>query len=459
MASVLEVVFVAKRPSINRRSFLGVAVGTVAVAAVGCGGDDGGEAAGVGGSGSGGAGTGGAGTGGVGTGGAGTGGAGTGGAGTGGAGTGGAGTGGAATGGTATGGAGTGGAGTGGAGTGGAATGGATGGAATGGAGTGGVATGGAATGGAAGAATGGAGGAGSESGLVALVRGTDVIQATQDAIAAMGGFPDLTGRTVMLRPNAIDTAPPGSVNPDVIRGVIRAVRAAGTPSSIIVADDTFTGATLTRMQNNGILAAAEAEGATCVGLEGGATTLSSPAGANEWSGGIPFYSAVLEVDYLINVPVCKTHGSANFSMALKAWYGNVPSSARNQSHMNVTTISNTMAEMHLVKQEDFVVLDATSCLLTGGPQVGNGTVAQPGIVVASRDPILADVTGLCILKHYLEQTGTSNSRITNSTPWAQPQIVRAMALTALGFITGQQRFPYASQGIDEIDTIMSYRD
>jgi len=373
---------VAERAPISRRGFIEAALGTVAIAGVGCGGD-GGEAASAGG-----------------------------------------------------------------------ATSGSTGGASTGGAATGGV--GGLAAGG---TASGGAGGAGGDSALVALVRGADVIQATQDAITALGGLPDLTGLTVMLRPNAIDVAPPGSVNPDVIRGVIRAIRAAGTPASIVVADDTFTGATLTRMENNGIRAAAEAEGATCLGLEGGDTTRSSPEGADEWPDGIAFYTAVLEADYLINIPVCKTHGSANFSMALKGWYGNVPGSARTQSHSNVATISRTMAEMHLVKREDFVVLDATSCLLTGGPQVGGGVVAEPGIVVATRDAIAADVTGLCILKHHLQQTGTSNSRISDTAVWDQPQIARAMALASLGWLTGKQSFPYRSQGIDEIATLMAYRD
>ncbi|MBN2197155.1 MAG: DUF362 domain-containing protein [Polyangiaceae bacterium] len=306
-----------------------------------------------------------------------------------------------------------------------------------------------------------GTGGTTGDQPLVALVRRTDAIQATQDAIAAMGGFPDLTGQQVMLRPNAIDVAPPGSVNPDVIRGVIRAILAAGTPAGIVVADDTFTGATLDRMERNGIRAAAEAEGATCVGLEGGPTTDARPAGVEEWPGdGIPFYDAVRDADYVVNIPVCKTHGVTRFSMALKAWYGNVPGGARSHSHSNVTLISNALAEMHLVRKEDFVVLDATSCLLSGGPQVGSAAdVANPEIVVASRDPILADVTGLCILRHYIEQTQTDNWTLTSNGVWEHPQIVRAMALTALGWVTSKQSYSYSAQGIDEIATIMAYRE
>jgi uncharacterized protein (DUF362 family) len=289
------------------------------------------------------------------------------------------------------------------------------------------------------------------------MVRATDVIQATIDAINAAGGFPDLTGKVVMLRPNAIDTASPGSTNPDVIRGVIRAIKAKGTPTSIIVADDTFTGGTIGRMTANGIKAAADAEGATCLELKGNTPTVVNAAAATAWSGKIDFYSAVLAADYIVNIPVCKTHGSANFSMALKAWYGNTPT--RNHNHNNVATISNVMAEMHLARQEDFVVLDATKCLLTGGPQVGTGKTASPGIVVATKDPIAADVTGLCIIKHYLQQGGVANTRITNSTVWAQPQIARAMALKLSNWLTAKQSFTYAATGISEVATIMAYRD
>lgn len=260
-----------------------------------------------------------------------------------------------------------------------------------------------------------------------------------------------------MLRPNAIDVAPPGCVNPDVIRGVIRAIRAKGTPSSILVADDTFTEATLTRMETNGIAAAATGEGATPVGLETGTQTTVSPTGATNWPNGLPFHDAVLDADYVISMPVCKTHSSANFTMAIKLWYGNVPQSARIQNHSNVTTLGYTMAEMHLVRTPDFVVLDATQCLLTGGPQVGNGTVADPGIVVATPDAIAADITGLCILKHYLEQTGTSNNRISGSV-WEQPQIVRAMELAFPGWLASQQNFSYFATGISEADTIMAQR-
>jgi uncharacterized protein (DUF362 family) len=313
---------------------------------------------------------------------------------------------------------------------------------------------------------------------LVGMVRNTDVIAATMAAIDAVGGFPDLTGKVVMLRPNMIDTvsgstgsapvpANPGSVNPDVIRGVIRAIKAKGTPKSILVAEWAFTGA-LTNSggtgvaDRNGIAAAVKAEGATLLDIKSSPSPKTvSPAGATNWPSGIPMYQAVLDAEYIVNIPVCKTHGSANFSMALKGWYG----CQDNHSHPSASgtetakvRLCNLMPEIHLAKKEDFVVLDATKCLLTGGPQVGSGKTAAPGIVVASKDAIAVDVTGVCILKHYMATTSTANTNITGSSVWEQPQIARAMQLTALGWLTSKQNFPYSATGIDEAATIMAYR-
>lgn len=295
---------------------------------------------------------------------------------------------------------------------------------------------------------------------LVTMVRNSDVIKATMDAIAGAGGLPDLSGKVVLLKVNAIDKAPPGSVSPDVVRGVIRAVKAKGTPSKIVVADDAFTGALATLAATNGIGAATTGEGATLLDLKSGKTTSSLPAGATAslWSGGgIPMYSEFLSADYVINVAVCKTHGNAVFSMAMKNWYGAQTNTGHN--HNNVTILGNAMAEIHLARKENFVVLDATQCLLTGGPQVGNGKTASPGIVVASADAIAVDVTGLCILKHYLQTTGTSNTRVSGTSVWAQSQVAHAMELSGLGWLTSKQNFPYAAVGIDEAATIMAYRE
>ena len=425
------------KPGISRRDFVGVSIGAVVIAGVGCGSSDnkqggaggqpgvGGNSMGGAGSSAGGAGTGGAGTGGAGTGGAGTDGGATGGksSGAGGAATGGksSGAGGAATGGTST------------------AKGGAS---ATGGA----NATGGTTAAGGA-VATGGTSSAGTDvTPLVALVRDTDVATATMTAIAKIG-LPDLKGKKVLIRPNQIEGKPDGTTNPEVIRGVIRAIKAAssGAPASITVADDAFSGnGAIANMATNGVAKVCTDEGgATTMDLSGTATTNVKPANAAAWTNGIDFYNTVSGADYVINVPRCKTHSAANFSMALKAWFG----SLKRPSDLH-TGIMNRAPEAHLARKEDLVVLDASRCMITGGPTAG-GTMKDSNVIVVSKDAIAADVTGIAIIRY---NGGTL------AAPWTQAQIKRALAIAVPGWLTAQADFPYWSSGVTEIADIMAKR-
>ena len=335
-------------------------------------------------------------------------------------------------------------------------------GASAGGGGAGTTAGGGAATGGtpgtpAGGAATGGAGagGSGSTSGtpLVSMVRGTDWVQATQDAIAAAGGLPDLSGKTVMLRPNVISTSANSTTSKDVIQGVIRAVKAKN-PAKIIVGEDGWNtgGDTLGAMTTLGITAVCTAESTTAMpvtpmDLSKQTYTTRTNANASSYPNGVSFSDPVYNADYVIAIPICKTHGQSRYTMAFKLWYGNVPGAGR--LHPSAATFT-APAELYLIKKADFVVLDATKCMTTGGPD--SGTMAQSKIVVASKDAIAADVTGLCILKY-----NGSTVIATQADAWTINQVARALALKFPGWLAAKAQFPYVSQGVTEAATIMGY--
>jgi uncharacterized protein (DUF362 family) len=309
------------------------------------------------------------------------------------------------------------------------------------------------ASGGASGSTTGAAGTGATGQPLVAMVRGTDWATATEKAIEMVGGLPDLTGKTVMLRPNVISRNPnPETTNPEVIRGVIKAAKAKGA-AKIIVAEDGFANRTITTLDAMTTLKITEvctAEGAEALDLRGRPTASQSPAGVTQYAGGINFYKDVLDADYVINLPVCKTHGNANFSMAIKGWFGCVP------DRPHTGNLHYRLAELHLVRQEDFVVLDASKAMVTGGPQ--NGAAADSKIVVASRDPIATDVTGLCIIKKFGPALGGRGAAY-NLGVWEQPQIMHAMELNFPGWLTSKQKFAYAQDGVTEHEEIMAFRD
>ncbi len=301
------------------------------------------------------------------------------------------------------------------------------------------------------GTATGGVAAAGGTSGtggppLVSLVRGTDWVQATQDAIALAGGLPDLTGKTVMLRVNAIENTADATTSPEVIHGVIMAVKAMGA-TNIIVGEDGWNanGNTLGVMQSLGITAVCTAEGATPMDLSKQTYTTRTNANATAYPNGVDFSDPVYNADYVIAIPKCKTHSwGGHYTMALKLWYGNTKNG---RSHSNYAS----PADLHLIRKADFSVLDATKTMTTGGPSAG-GTMVASKIVVASKDAIAVDVTGL-----FIEKYSGSTVISTAADAWNMAVIKAALALKIPGWLTASQQFPYVQQGVTEAATIMGY--
>lgn len=184
----------------------------------------------------------------------------------------------------------------------------------------------------------------------------------------------------------------------------------------------------------------------------GTAHTPRSNTNAAAWGGSIDYYDLVYDADYVINVPKCKTQGSINFSMGIKGWLGNMI----RPSDLHSGNLANKCAEAHLIKQEDFVVLDATRAMVTGGPSQG-GTMTDAKIVVASRDAIAAEVTGLAIIRYFGAQVGATGGAH-SVLPWDQNQIKRALALGFPGWLSTAEDFSYSPSGIDEHAAIMAKR-
>lgn len=333
---------------------------------------------------------------------------------------------------------------------------------------------------------TGGSSAVGGESRLVCLVRNAaDPRQAVLDAIAGAGGLPDLSGRTVVLKLNLLNvSAPPCTTSAQVVLGVVQAVKAKNA-ARIVVGDASMrTSATaVMNSSSTGIHAALAAEGGveemdfTAPGKAG--VTLVKPAGAKDWPNGFNVWNAVLDdgsgqKPFVINMPCCKHHGMATWSLAMKNWIGILPygevagvtdSSVPNERNTAHRVLTSGLPELHLAVKEDFVILDAMKVQLTGGP--GNGaadTQASPGIVVASKDAVAAEATGICLLREYRKRMSKvpakddiENLKIFDT----DPTTLMGRALTlGNGWIKGRNEYTYKAVGLgaDE-ELIMAHLD
>ena len=177
---------------------------------------------------------------------------------------------------------------------------------------------------------------------------------------------------------------------------------------------------------------------------------LMEPKGAHSWQYGFEVPEFLESIDYMIALPVIKTHWTATFTMGLKSQISIISDMDRRQlphGQNRDMLFGKMIAESNLVHRPDFYISDATKCFVTDGPNMG--TLIKPDIVFASSDVIANDAVGLALLK-----TLGTVPKIQNHSVWAQPQIKRAVELD-LG-VHSKEEITVKSAEIGEIEKIIA---
>jgi len=113
--------------------------------------------------------------------------------------------------------------------------------------------------------------------------------------------------------------------------------------------------------------------------------------------------------------------------------------------------LADQIAEINATVTSSLTILDATKAVVQGGPtptDYPGGIVRDAGYIVASRDRIALDVTGLAILK----VIGSPASAINTHSAWTQPQIASAVKLK-LG-ISGPEQYNLCGPGVKNLEQI-----
>lgn len=282
----------------------------------------------------------------------------------------------------------------------------------------------------------------------VAVVRKPTVEEMIKRAIELAGGMEISRNATILIKPNQNSNDPfPATSNPETVAALINYVKRFD-PGKIVVADASFEGflPTMRTMRETGVLKAAQEAGAQVVAFEEGEFVSVLPEDAGNWSRPFRVAKLYMEADYVINQCVIKTHKYAVYSMALKNTIGAILNDDRPLMHRAADDRFRRMvAELNLARPPDFVILDGQKAMVAGGPF--SGTVKEPNLLIATRDPVAADAVGLAVLKHL----GTTD-RIQTISPWDQPVLKRA---AELGLGAGsREEIDLVSEGIPEIDEI-----
>ena len=220
----------------------------------------------------------------------------------------------------------------------------------------------------------------------------TDPAALAKKAVDALGGMKRFVSRgdIVVVKPNiGWDRTPlhAANTNPLVVAEIVRQAYDAGAKN--VVVTDASCNEPARCFTRSGIWQAAYDAGAEVImpaqhrfrpmRLQGEVL--------GEW----PVYTALVEADKLINVPVAKHHNLAKYTGAMKNWYGSL-GGRRNRLHQNIDT---SIADLATFLRPTLTVLDATRILLRNGPQGGNiADTKELFTVVASIDQVAADAFG-----------------------------------------------------------------
>lgn len=261
---------------------------------------------------------------------------------------------------------------------------------------------------------------------LVGMAAG-ETEAAVRKALDLIGGLNklDVRGKTILVKPNVVSGKPPPvTTNPEVVEAVVKLLYDAGA-GKVYVGDMSAlvtlaTSSTLRHMEKNGIRAAAERGGAEVVGFEEhgwvevplAEASYLDKALVTEW---------LFKVDLVVNLPVIKTHRSASYSICLKNFIG--CTHLRQRPYLlDASHWEELVAEFNLAFRPALHIVDGTVAMVEGGPW--EGAPSPTGLIIASGDPVAADIVGLGIIRSHERW-----EMVTGKEVWQQTQIRHALAL------------------------------
>ncbi len=285
----------------------------------------------------------------------------------------------------------------------------------------------------------------------VGLAGAGSIDEKVRRAVELAGGIDEIrAGQTVFIKPNAVHSLTGGRLaivtSNEVLAAVIKLVRERN-PGRIIVGDRCARGFNSNEvLDSTGMREAAMAAGATEVygaptpkEAPGDWVLLQPPRYEETWAvpGGILAMRKIVEADHFINVPVCKDHRWAVYSMTMKNLIGAVGDSSRDLMHYTATKperLSRDVAILNQMFHPLINIVDARAVLLNGGPEgVGADAVrTTPGLIIAGKDRVAVDATGVSLIKLGLTRETVklpdeANPFLVSRGPWQMPQALEGI--------------------------------
>ena len=217
-----------------------------------------------------------------------------------------------------------------------------------------------------------------------------DSCQAVVDEIFARFE-PALAGKKVVIKPNVLRGSKPHegvTTHPAILSAVLRAVEAR-QPASIIIGDNpgaSSYGANRGSFSDTGLLEAAGAY------YENFGTRVKEIPLDSKYLPQPVVSEAILEADYVINLPKFKTHGLTGISGAIKNCYGYLPGAQKANLHFtagNPYDFAEALLDVFSIRPPDLAIVDGVLAMEGNGPF--SKDLRPLGIILAGTDMVAVD--------------------------------------------------------------------
>ena len=238
----------------------------------------------------------------------------------------------------------------------------------------------------------------------MSIVRGEDRVATLRMALKSLGGIETFikTGDRVLLKVNAAFASPAmlsATTHPAIITEITQLCFRAGA-TSVVVTDnpinDPASCFTLT-----GIADAARSAGARVLLPRDdffSPITVKDATLIRNWP---VLYKPFTDITKVIGMATLKDHHRSGASMIMKNWYG-LLGGRRNIFHQDIHSI---IMELAMMVKPSFVILDATTSMMTNGPTGGSlSDLKNTNTMIVSTDQVAADAFGASILGRSLDE-------------------------------------------------------
>jgi len=229
----------------------------------------------------------------------------------------------------------------------------------------------------------------GNDTSLVIIESTEDGIAKAVDTVMDALAPDDFEGAKVLIKPNMVGPSAPElghTTHPEMVRAVVRACRKRN--GEVTVGD------------NPGGISSNSRNVAKITGMldasEGGYANISERVVEKKGKKtGLPLVvsRAILEADYVINMPRFKTHGFMMVTGAIKNTYGYLAGACKAKLHLDAShrpTFADVCCDLLELRMPDLNIMDATTVLEGNGPCHG-GTLRPMDKLLASSDALALD--------------------------------------------------------------------